>query len=52
MGNKVFGYDYEITYKKGKENVVADALLRLPKQAEFLAISLSTCDFLKDIKME
>jgi hypothetical protein len=24
--NKLFGYDYEIIYKKGKDNVVADAL--------------------------
>ena len=23
---KIFGYDYEIIYKKGKDNVVADAL--------------------------
>jgi hypothetical protein len=25
---KMFGYDYEIIYKKGKENVVVDALFR------------------------
>ena len=25
---KLFGYDYEIIYKKGKENVVVDALSR------------------------
>jgi hypothetical protein len=25
---KIFGYDYEIIYKKGKENVVVDALSR------------------------
>jgi hypothetical protein len=24
--NKLFGYDYEIIYKKGKDNVVVDAL--------------------------
>ena len=49
---KLLGYDYEITYKKGKENVVADTLSRLPEQAEFLAVSLSTSDFLNDIKRE
>jgi hypothetical protein len=26
--NKFFGYDYEIIYKKGKDNVVVDALFR------------------------
>jgi hypothetical protein len=25
---KIFGYDYEIIYKKGKESVVVDALSR------------------------
>ena len=25
---KLFGYDYEIIYKKGKENMVVDALSR------------------------
>jgi len=25
---KIFGYDYEIIYKKGKDNVVVDALSR------------------------
>ena len=49
---KLLGFDYEITYKKGKENVLADALSQLPEQAEVLAISLLTSDFLVDIKME
>ena len=49
---KLLGFDYEITYKMWKENVVADALSQLPEQAEFSAVSLPTSDFLKDIKME
>ena len=49
---KLLGFDFEITYKKGKENVLADALSQLPEQAEISAVSLSTSDFLKDIKRE
>ena len=49
---KLLRFDYEITYKKGKENVVADALSQLPEQVEFLTVSLPTSDFLKDIKIE
>ena len=49
---KLLGFDYEITYKKGKENVLADALSQLPEQVEVSAVSLPTSDFLEDIKME
>ena len=49
---KLFGFDYEITYKKGKENVLADALSQLPEQAEVSVVSLRTSDFLEDIKIE
>ena len=49
---KLLGFDYKITYKKGKENVLADALSQLPEQTEVSAISLPTSNFLKDIKME
>ena len=52
MVTKLLRFDYEITYKKGKENVFANALSQLPEQVEVSAISLSTSDFLKDIKME
>jgi hypothetical protein len=33
---KLFGYDYEIVYKKGKENVVVDALSRKYEDEESL----------------
>ena len=49
---KLLGFDYEITYKNWKENVVADALSQLLEQAEFSVVLLPTSDFLEDIKME
>ena len=36
------GYDYEIQYKKGANNNVADALSKVPKNQVF-QITLSTC---------
>lgn len=35
---KLLGFDYEISYKKGAENVVADALSRVPSGVELNAI--------------
>nr|GEU94378.1 retrotransposable element Tf2 [Tanacetum cinerariifolium] len=35
---KLLGYDYEIVYKKGSENVVADALSRVDSSRELLQI--------------
>ena len=49
---KLLGFDYEITYKKGKENVLVEALSQLLEQVEFSIVLLPTSDFLEDIKME
>jgi len=49
--SKLMGYDYEIIYKQGKENVVADGLSRI-NGAQLLNMTLSTLhsDLLADIK--
>lgn len=39
---KLMDYDYEIVYKKGKENVSADALSRLPNTGEMLQMLSTT----------
>lgn len=43
---KLLGYDYEIRYKPGVSNVVADALSRLPS-GEFLSFTMPHFDFLE-----
>lgn len=49
--SKLMGYDYEITYKKGKENIVADALSRtFDNQASLSAISMPIPNWLASVQ--
>jgi hypothetical protein len=51
---KIFGYDFEIFYKKGKKNVVEDALSRKDEDVEaFLcAISIIQLDWIIEARDE
>ncbi|GJV33332.1 putative mitochondrial protein [Tanacetum coccineum] len=49
---KLLGFDYEISYKSGSENVVADALLRISSGAELneLVFTSITTDLMQQVK--
>jgi hypothetical protein len=50
---KLFGYDYEIIYKKGKENVVADALSRkYENEGSLFSLSFIVPDWLQAVHQE
>ena len=45
------GYDYEINYKKGKDNIVADALSRtFDDQGSLSAISMHVPNWLQSVQ--
>jgi hypothetical protein len=50
---KLFGYDYEIIYKKGKDNVVADALFRkYEDEGSIFSLSFIVLEWLQAIRQE
>ena len=50
---KLFGYDYEIIYKKGKDNVVEDALSRrYEEEGSLFPLSFIVPDWLQAVRQE
>jgi hypothetical protein len=50
---KLFGYDYEIIYKKGKDNVVVDALSRkYEDEGSLFSLSFIVPDWLQVVRQE
>jgi hypothetical protein len=50
---KLFGYDYEIIYKKGKDNVVTDALSRkYEDKGSIFSLSFIVSDWLQAVHQE
>ncbi|KAL0402373.1 UNVERIFIED_CONTAM: Retrovirus-related Pol polyprotein from transposon [Sesamum latifolium] len=48
--SKLLGLHYEIHYKPGKENLVADALSQFPHNSEFSTISAPTTDIFQQLR--
>ena len=50
----MLGYDFEIVYKKGKQNVLADVLSRKDEDVEalFCAISIIQLDWINEARDE
>jgi hypothetical protein len=50
---KLFEYDYEIVYEKGKENVVVDALSKKYEEEGFLfSLSFIVNDWIQVVRQE
>jgi hypothetical protein len=48
---KIFGYDYEIIYRKGKDNVVADALSqKYEYEGSLFSLSFIVLDWLQAVR--
>jgi len=48
---KLFGFDYEIEFKKGKDNVVVDALSKMTcRELSILAMSTISTTLIEEIK--
>ena len=48
---KLMGFDYEVQYKKGRDNVVADALSRRPQEGSVVATMVTiTTSLIRDIQ--
>ena len=43
------GYDYDLVYKRGSENTVADALSRRDAEVSLLGLSVPTFPFMTDL---
>jgi hypothetical protein len=51
--SKLFGYDYEIIYKKGKDNVVADTLSqKYEEEGSLFSLSFIVPDWLQAMRQE
>jgi hypothetical protein len=51
--SKLFGYDFSVEYRPGRQNVVADALSRRHSQEEaVLALSIPQFQIFADIRQE
>ena len=50
---KLFGYDYEIIYKKFNDNVVVDALSqKYEEEGSLFSLSFIVPDWLQDVRQE
>jgi hypothetical protein len=50
---KLFGYDYEIIYKKGKDNVMVDALSqKYEDEGSLFSLSFIVPDWIQDVRQE